>query len=1235
MEVFFTANDLMDGNVIVDSDGQTHVIDANLNISKSKSSKQSDPAAQTTTTVSPELYTPQQLKENPIDNIEEIVDAAIAQGKPVNVKLARSLGWRSITGYVKSGTGDTAVFHRKGAAPTETKAPTSKKHEAALEEEQRRMEDIRRSMGTPQEDSQPLTLEEKLFEESSLVNGGKDISFLTEFINKLKNKKHVAAMNQMIADLRTKNPDVRFVLMEIDGADGVYFSINNTVYLNKKIFKNEKKAMTVMGHEISHALTQADIIRYVTNRNEATYKEKLDAAAFDNNTPLHIQSLINVYLHSANNLGFEKHIGKIVNGANLSEAPKVSTGEYAFINLEEFVAEAYGSQRFQEQLSEIPYKGTTVWQSIVDAIAQAMSWMRNIVVDDALLLRSDGENALAATMASINKIIQSEIEFSDRFGEPVEQKQTAEEIIENATQEEVNQVEDEVVEQEFSSSVNDLSAQILSFSQPAIFPTNTESAETFESVSQELVNTLTAEDDVTNLASSIISIINGVYDGSQKIKSLIEKAINLSDNTLLKSYLSIEQSVDSAEKSLAAKELGFASWNAAVRKQISELASDFIVGVNNFSTALNNIIFKVANALKAVLIGSAVVSMSGDLAQNSTPISMTTITQSLKNDKFNIDSIPNVNEDSLNPTMAREQYEDPGFSYEFKTDPIIEKIVQQLAEQPTVDFKDSKPSSNVRVVAEWIVLNNDNQGKVFTLADKEAGKIFFFDPQGKLIDSSPALYGYTKGDFLPPGRLSRDTTIDKKSDYITPAGRFETTTSNTKEYGLVADYLKGSATDLAIHRVYLKKPEQKREARLNSDTGKDNRISKGCINLPEDIAKEVIPMLDDSVVYVIPETIEGKKIHQAFSGVKNNINFLPQGSESDSLYQELKSHPVSIELEKLEEQIRDTWTTDIESEERKYAKEFIQPKVDELRKQYSDLPEMKAWFTSIQEDRMNENIAAFKKDQKTLEDTRSSWDVAPPEKIDIQEDGDLSPESIRAAMFKSPTHSTDIESLEDILESGLRSGSALDLTKDKDWAGVGVSVVLPTAKLGRKIEHNNYRESSGVAPVGRVIVDGTNYNSDLRPRLERIASRFPFIPIEYILDDGTIEVIKPKNNINFLPNDIDPSQIKSADPATYDSNGNIIPLSQRFNETKNNINFLPSQQVILSEKMQENFKVGSGNKIYFLPTKKTRRLGLTGAEEKFVNLYEKEVEWNSVFNKPNKRPTGFRAIQASARTCKE
>ena len=51
--------------------------------------------------------------------------------------------------------------------------------------------------------------------------------------------------------------------------------------------------------------------------------------------------------------------------------------------------------------------------------------------------------------------------------------------------------------------------------------------------------------------------------------------------------------------------------------------------------------------------------------------------------------------------------------------------------------------------------------------------------------------------------------------------------------------------------------------------------------------------------------------------------------------------------------------------------------------------------------------------------------------------------------------------------------------------------------------------------------------------------------------------MKPQRQIvNYAV--FDPNQIKSADPATYDKDGNLIPLSQRFNPTSSDIRFMPA-----------------------------------------------------------------------------
>ncbi|MDC0088173.1 hypothetical protein OAI07_01380 [Akkermansiaceae bacterium] len=58
-----------------------------------------------------------------------------------------------------------------------------------------------------------------------------------------------------------------------------------------------------------------------------------------------------------------------------------------------------------------------------------------------------------------------------------------------------------------------------------------------------------------------------------------------------------------------------------------------------------------------------------------------------------------------------------------------------------------------------------------------------------------------------------------------------------------------------------------------------------------------------------------------------------------------------------------------------------------------------------------------------------------------------------------------------------------------------------------------------------------------------------------ILDEGgdVINEVSVKRPESYIP--ISPNQIKSADPVTYDKNGEIIPLSERFNESSDDIRF--------------------------------------------------------------------------------
>jgi len=149
-------------------------------------------------------------------------------------------------------------------------------------------------------------------------------------------------------------------------------------------------------------------------------------------------------------------------------------------------------------------------------------------------------------------------------------------------------------------------------------------------------------------------------------------------------------------------------------------------------------------------------------------------------------------------------------------------------------------------------------------------------------------------------------------------------------------------------------------------------------------------------------------------------------------------------------------------------------------------------------ERDQETTQGFEENKKKVLSNKS-WDIAPNNVIP---NDDYPNESLRAAQFNVPTHSTDIDDVESILQNGLKHGSALDMTKDREWAGTGVSLVVPFAKKGAKIEHNNYYQSSGVSAVGRVIIDQSNYTNDLSEKAQELADKFPEVAIEIVNEDG-------------------------------------------------------------------------------------------------------------------------------------
>lgn len=155
----------------------------------------------------------------------------------------------------------------------------------------------------------------------------------------------------------------------------------------------------------------------------------------------------------------------------------------------------------------------------------------------------------------------------------------------------------------------------------------------------------------------------------------------------------------------------------------------------------------------------------------------------------------------------------------------------------------------------WVLQSGDNQGLAFVIVDKRQGQVAAYDAGGGLIGSAPALLGLALGDDSPPGIGDRALADIGPSDRITPAGRFVARLGENLSGNVVlwVDY----DAAISLHPVATGKRSERRQSRLDSPGGADNRISYGCINVPAPFYAGVIRPLfhnGEGVVYVLPET---------------------------------------------------------------------------------------------------------------------------------------------------------------------------------------------------------------------------------------------------------------------------------------------------------------------------------------------------------------------------------------------
>jgi hypothetical protein len=176
------------------------------------------------------------------------------------------------------------------------------------------------------------------------------------------------------------------------------------------------------------------------------------------------------------------------------------------------------------------------------------------------------------------------------------------------------------------------------------------------------------------------------------------------------------------------------------------------------------------------------------------------------------------------------------------------------------------PSDAVAQLKDWAVASGDPGGLPFIVIDKVAAAVFAFDASGGFVGAAPALLGIAHGDDSTPGIGSRKLSSMGPKERTTPAGRFAARIGpalGANRNVLWIDY----HTSVALHSV-IKGAKERRVERLKSVSADDNRITFGCINVPDDYYKYVVRPLfirRSGIVYILPESKSLTEVFPAFT----------------------------------------------------------------------------------------------------------------------------------------------------------------------------------------------------------------------------------------------------------------------------------------------------------------------------------------------------------------------------------
>jgi len=187
---------------------------------------------------------------------------------------------------------------------------------------------------------------------------------------------------------------------------------------------------------------------------------------------------------------------------------------------------------------------------------------------------------------------------------------------------------------------------------------------------------------------------------------------------------------------------------------------------------------------------------------------------------------------------------------------LSDPVSQPLAppRRARANFRGESAPIRVRRMADWVVASADNGNLPFVIVDKKFAEVFVFDRQGQILGTTPALLGWAVGDDSAPGIGDKPLSAIPLKDRTTPAGRFVAYLGHGpgKQDFVWVDY----KDNIAMHRVVVGKPKDRRLQRLATPTPADNRITFGCIDVPADfLERTVLPafMSTKGIVYILPE----------------------------------------------------------------------------------------------------------------------------------------------------------------------------------------------------------------------------------------------------------------------------------------------------------------------------------------------------------------------------------------------